>query len=61
MEFKEIRKLIREGLQKSIISENIVTPPDIPGTMNFFHGGNLNKYDDIILFMKCQIFIHKRC
>ena len=48
MEFKEIRKLIREGLQKSIISENIVTPPDIPGTMNFFHGGNLNKYDDII-------------
>ena len=44
MEFNEIRKFIREV----IVSENIVTPPDIPGTMNFWHGGNLDVYDDLI-------------
>lgn len=29
-------------------NNNIIKPPDIPNTMNFWHGGNLDEYNDII-------------
>jgi len=38
-----LRKVVRKILQESII-----VPPQIPGTMNFWHGGNLDEYDDLI-------------
>lgn len=30
------------------LNENKLTIPNIPNTMNFWHGGNLNSFDDII-------------
>ena len=34
---------------RKILSENqYVEIPEVPGTMNFWHGGNLNDYDDVI-------------
>ena len=38
-----LRKIIRK-----IISENLISPPQIPNTMNFWHGGNLDEYNDVI-------------
>jgi hypothetical protein len=32
----------------NILSETTVTPPNIPNTLNFWHGGNLDNYNDII-------------
>lgn len=32
----------------SFLNENKLTIPNIPNTMNFWHGGNLNDYNDII-------------
>jgi hypothetical protein len=32
----------------NFIKENILTIPDIPNTMNFWHGGNLDEYNEII-------------
>lgn len=29
-------------------NSNIITPPNIPNTLNFWHGGNLDEFDDII-------------
>jgi hypothetical protein len=40
-------KHIRAQVRK-ILSEGIVEIPEVPGTMNFWHGGNLDNYDDII-------------
>lgn len=31
-----------------IIAENMITPPNIPNTMNFWHGGNLDEFNDVI-------------
>lgn len=42
-----LRNIIKKSLRKNLL-ENIITPPDIPGTMNFWHGGNLDDYSDII-------------
>ncbi len=28
--------------------QNVIIPPDIPNTLNFWHGGNLDEYDDVI-------------
>lgn len=39
---------IKESLRKKLLCENIITPPNIPNTKNFFHGGNLNDYNDSI-------------
>lgn len=30
------------------LNESEILPPEIPNTMNFWHGGNLDYYDDII-------------
>lgn len=30
------------------LNEEEIFPPNIPNTMNFWHGGNLDQYDDII-------------
>lgn len=40
-------KLLENTLRR-IIREELITPPEIPGTMNFWHGGNLDNYDDVI-------------
>jgi hypothetical protein len=29
-------------------NNNIIIPPNIPNTLNFWHGGNLDEFDDII-------------
>lgn len=42
-----LRNIIKKSLRKNLL-ENIIIPPDIPGTMNFWHGGNLDDYNDII-------------
>lgn len=42
-----LRNIIKKSLRKNLL-ENIITPPNIPGTMNFWHGGNLDDYSDII-------------
>ena len=34
--------------EKFKLNESEITPPNIPNTMNFWHGGNLDYYDDII-------------
>jgi len=31
-----------------MIDEETITPPDIPNTMNFWHGGNLENYNEVI-------------
>lgn len=38
-----LRKYVRE-----ILKESILKTLEIPNTMNFWHGGNLDSYDDII-------------
>ena len=35
-------------ITNDIIDEDTITPPNIPNTMNFWHGGNLDNYNDII-------------
>jgi len=40
---QNIRKLVRY-----VLSEGEITPPSIPNTMNFWHGGNLDEYSDVI-------------
>lgn len=41
-----IKQLLRERLLEK--EENYITPPNIPNTMNFWHGGNLNEFNDVI-------------
>jgi len=41
-----ISEIIKEEFSK--LFENEIIPPDIPNTMNFWHGGNLDDYNDII-------------
>jgi len=41
-----VGKIVEEEYSK--LNENEIVPPDIPNTMNFWHGGNLNDYDDVI-------------
>jgi hypothetical protein len=43
-----LRNIIKNSLRKEILKEETIIPPDIPGTINFWHGGNLDNYDDII-------------
>jgi len=43
-----LRNVINKSLRKELITENIIVPPEIPGTMNFWHGGNLDEYNDMI-------------
>jgi hypothetical protein len=38
-----LRKVIRK-----LIKEEVIVPPQIPNTMNFWHGGNLSEYNDVI-------------
>jgi hypothetical protein len=45
---KILRKHIRNIINESLMSENVIVPPDIPNTQNFWHGGNLDDYNDII-------------
>lgn len=40
---KYIRKTIQEGLNKEVFKI-----PEIPGARNFWHGGNLDSFDDVI-------------
>jgi len=47
-EYHNFKTKIQEAVRKSIMAENVIAPPNIPGTMNFFHGGNLDAYDDLI-------------
>jgi len=42
----KIKNLVRERLLEK--EENYITPPNIPNTMNFWHGGNLNEFNDVI-------------
>jgi hypothetical protein len=44
----ETKELIKSLLRENLFSENIITPPSIPNTRNFWHGGNLSEYSDII-------------
>lgn len=30
------------------LMESVITPPNIPDTINFWHGGNLDNYNDVI-------------
>lgn len=41
-------KLLVKTLLKENLIENMVTPPSIPNTRNFWHGGNLSEYSDVI-------------
>jgi hypothetical protein len=43
----ETKSLIKTLLIENLI-KNIVTPPSIPNTRNFWHGGNLSEYSDVI-------------
>ena len=36
------------GINDDMIDEETITPPDIPNTMNFWHGGNLENYNEVI-------------
>lgn len=44
---KETKKLIKKLLREAIM-ENHVVVPKIPNTRNFWHGGNLSEYSDVI-------------
>jgi hypothetical protein len=44
----ETRLLIKKLLKENLVIENIITPPLITNTRNFWHGGNLSEYSDII-------------
>ena len=44
----ETKSNIKVTLRKKLLSENTVTPPSIPNTRNFWHGGNLSEYSDVI-------------
>jgi hypothetical protein len=35
-------------IAKEVLNENTITPPEIPNTKNFWHGGNLDEYDEVI-------------
>lgn len=39
--------LLENALRK-MIREELITPPEIPGTLNFWHGGNLDDYKTVI-------------
>lgn len=41
-------KLNLYNIGKKVLSENIITLPNIPNTRNYWHGGNLDEYDDVI-------------
>jgi len=36
------------NILNEILNENTITPPNIPNTKNFWHGGNLDDYNEII-------------
>lgn len=40
-------EILRKAIRK-ILQESLIVPPQIPGTMNFWHGGNLDEYNDSI-------------
>jgi hypothetical protein len=42
------RLLIKKLLKENLLMENEVVPPSIPNTRNFWHGGNLEDYSDLI-------------
>jgi predicted GNAT family acetyltransferase len=44
----ETKKLIKTLLKENLIKENIVTPSSVSNTRNFWHGGNLDEYSDVI-------------
>lgn len=41
-----LKNIINEEI--SNLFENDIYPPDIPNTLNFWHGGNLDSYDEFI-------------
>jgi len=43
-----LRKLIKNIINESIMAENEIVPPNIPNSMNFWHGGNLDDFNDVI-------------
>lgn len=46
---KALRKIISEVITEELKKQNnIIVPPIFPNSMNFWHGGNLNDYNDII-------------
>lgn len=44
----ENMKPLIKGLLRISLTENIITPPKIPNTMNFWHGGNLDDFNELI-------------
>ena len=46
---KGIRELIRESVREYLNEEkNIIRIPEISNSLNFWHGGNLDSYNDVI-------------
>jgi hypothetical protein len=43
-----IEKHIRAQVRKVLSEGDTIKEPNIPGTLNFWHGGDLDSYDDII-------------
>lgn len=45
-----MKKFIKESLRNTLLSEgkNVLELPNIPNTRNFFHGGDLDNYNDVI-------------
>jgi len=44
----EVAVNVKCTLKKTSLKESEIIPPSIPNTMNFWHGGNLDDYNDII-------------
>lgn len=43
-----MKSLIKTLLRERLLDENLIVPPNIEGTRNFWHGGNLSEYSDVI-------------
>lgn len=44
----ENMKPLIKGLLRKSLTENTIIPPNIPNTMNFWHGGNLDDFNELI-------------
>lgn len=43
-----MKMIIKDLLRNSLLKETNITLPKVPNTMNFWHGGNLDDYNDTI-------------
>ncbi len=43
-----MKRLIEHRLREMLLTENSVTPPEIPNTFNFWHGGDLDDFNEVI-------------